>query len=165
MELSKLQNKILLNSPDRSIVMASAASGKTRLLTEKVRQLIKEGVEPSSIAVITFTNLAASELKQRLAADYKTGLFIGTIHALANFMLCSHGYDTKNFLNEEKFDMLFQMIHSHPDAIRHYQWILLDEAQDTSQEQFEFIFDMINPTHFFVCGDLKQCQPAGRKFC
>ena len=156
MELSNLQNKIL-NAPDnRIVVLSSAASGKTRLMTEKVRQLLRAGINPKEIAVITFTNMAASELRQRLGDDYKDGLFVGTIHALANYMLCSAGFSTKKAIENEEFDKLFEMVKAHPICIRHLEWILLDEGQDSDESQFEFLFKMINPDYFFIVGDIKQ---------
>lgn len=157
MKLSKLQEEIL-NSPDqKTIVLASAASGKTRLMTEKVRQLLREGIDPHEIAVITFTNMAATELKQRLGEDYKTGLFVGTVHSLANYFLTSAGIKTSSILDDEQFDELFLMVKANPSCIKHLQWILLDEAQDSDPLQFEFLFEMINPECFFICGDIKQC--------
>lgn len=156
MELSKLQNEILNAPYNKIIVMSSAASGKTRLMTEKVRQLLRAGVNPKEIAVITFTNMAAAELRQRLDIDYKEGLFVGTIHALANYMLCSSGFSTTKIIDNEKFDELFEMVEAHPACVKHYDWVLLDEAQDTDAQQFKFLLDMINPDHFFFCGDIKQ---------
>lgn len=161
MELSKLQNEILNAPHNRIVVLSSAASGKTRLMTEKVRQLLRAGVNPREIGVITFTNMAAAELRQRLGEDYKEGLFVGTIHALANYMLCRHGINTQKVLNNENFDQLFEMIEDNPASVDHMEWILLDEAQDTDEKQFRFLFDMINPDYFFIVGDVKQCQPEG----
>lgn len=156
MELSELQRSIIESPSNRSVVIASAASGKTCILTEKVRQLLRAGVDPKQIAVITFTNMAASELRQRLGADYKDGLFVGTIHALANYMLCSGGVSTRKVLDNEDFDKLFDMIKQHPTCVQHMEWILLDEAQDSDDMQFNFIFEMIKPDYFFVVGDEKQ---------
>lgn len=156
MELSILQQKILNAPNNKIVVLSSAASGKTRLMTEKVRQLLRAGVNPREIAVITFTNMAAAELKQRLGDDLKEGLFIGTIHALANYFLLSSGIKTDKVLDNEDFDALFDMVQDHPTCIRHMEWILLDEAQDSDPLQFKFLFDLINPDYFFVCGDIKQ---------
>ena len=114
MELSKLQTQILNAPHNRIVVLSSAASGKTRLMTEKVRQLLRAGVNPKEIAVITFTNMAASELRQRLGEDYKDGLFVGTIHALANYFLLSSGIKTDKVLDNEDFDKLFEMVEQHP---------------------------------------------------
>lgn len=156
MELSELQKNILNSPSNRSIVMSSAASGKTTLMTEKVRQLLRAGINPKEIAVITFTNMAAAELRQRLGKDYKDGLFVGTIHALANWMLLTSGIKTDKVLNNEEFDELFLMVEKNPTCIKHMEWVLLDEAQDTDEQQFRFIFDMINPDYFFIVGDIKQ---------
>ena len=148
MELSKLQTKILNAPSNRSIVLSAAASGKTRLMTEKVRQLLRAGVNPREIAVITFTNMAAAELRGRLGEDYVDGLFVGTIHALANWMLLSGGVKTTKILQDEEFDELFSLIKENPQCIRHMEWILLDEAQDSSESQFEFLFKTLNPDYF-----------------
>lgn len=129
----------------------------TRLMTEKVRQLLKNNVDPKEIAVITFTNIAAAELKERLGDDYKPGLFVGTIHALANYFLLSSGIKTGAILDNEEFDKLFSMVKQNPQCVKRLEWILLDEAQDSDELQFEFLFKMINPENFFICGDTKQC--------
>ena len=163
MELSALQNQILNSPSKKTVVLSSAASGKSRLLTEKVRQILRAGVNPRDIAAITFTNMAAGELKSRLGEDYKEGLYVGTIHGLANYMLCRGGVDTSKVLKDEDFDRLFHLIKMNPNVVIHLKWILLDEAQDSDSNQFEFMFKMINPECFFVCGDPKQCQPAGTK--
>lgn len=156
MELSKLQQSIIDAPYDKIVVMAAAASGKTRLMTEKVRQLLRAGINPKTIAVITFTNMAASELRQRLGADYKDGLFVGTIHGLANYYLLSSGISTNKILSDEKFDELFNLVEANPQCIRAVDYLILDEAQDTDELQFKFLLDMINPPHFFLCGDVRQ---------
>lgn len=156
MELSQLQKEILNAPYNKIVVLSSAASGKTFLMTEKVRQLLRAGVNPKEIAVITFTNMAAGELRQRLGDDYKDGLFVGTIHALANYFLLSSGIKTDKILNREDFDALFEMVEKHPNCIKSLEYILLDEAQDTDALQFKFLLEMINPHSFFFCGDCKQ---------
>ena len=156
MELSLLQEDIVNAPYDRIVVHASAACGKTRVMTEKVRQLLRSGVAPSEIAVITFTRLATSELRERLGKDNDNGMFVGTIHSLANQFLLSVGIDTDQLIEQAKFDDLFLLLKHNPNCVKHFQWVLLDEAQDSDDLQCEFIFDMINPKCFFVCGDPNQ---------
>ena len=65
-------------------LIAGAGSGKTRVLTEHVRWLIRQGIGPRRICAITFTNKAAGELVERLefAPDHNIPK-VSTIHSLA----------------------------------------------------------------------------------
>lgn len=67
----------------RILVVASAGSGKTRVLTERVRRLIERGVAPPSILCVTFTRNAAEEIKERLCdlPGIKEAC-IGTFHSV-----------------------------------------------------------------------------------
>lgn len=93
--LSEEQQKIVDSDADNIIVAAGAGSGKTRVLTERVRKLLMTNVNPKGIVVITFTNMAAEELQERLKdVPNIDKCFIGTIHSLANTLLSSkYNYD------------------------------------------------------------------------
>ena len=153
METSKLQEQIITTNESKVIVDSAAASGKTEMLTRRIQFLLDSGIDPSKIVAITFTNNAASEMYERLGRPI--GLFIGTVHSYCNFLLMSSGIDTRKLLNDERFDELFPLIKEHPECIRPIEHLLVDEAQDSTQEQFEF-FELLNPQNFMYFGDARQ---------
>jgi superfamily I DNA/RNA helicase/Zn-dependent peptidase ImmA (M78 family) len=70
------------NSPFQ--LQAGPGTGKTRTLVRRVESLLADGVDPMSILVLTFSNKAANELSERLAAHNPTAaaaMWIGTFHA------------------------------------------------------------------------------------
>ena len=81
-ELNPEQRRAVLTDDDRCLVVAGAGTGKTHMLVAKIRDLIRQGrAVPHEIAVVTFTNKAAGELRERLSD--LPGIEIGTIHHLA----------------------------------------------------------------------------------
>lgn len=103
-ELNPSQCDAVLYTEGDSMVIAGAGSGKTRVLTYKIAHLLEEGVEPWSILALTFTNKAAGEMKQRIAARVGENraryLWMGTFHSIFSRILRSEadkiGY-TSNF--------------------------------------------------------------------
>jgi hypothetical protein len=127
----------------------------THVVTERVRNLIKKGVAPDKIVVITFTNNAAEEMKARLGEDGK-GVFINTIHSYVNYILLSSGVNTRKYLDNEDFDKLFDLVKEYPYCIKEVEHLLLDEAQDSDELQIEFILDYVKPKNWFFVFDLNQ---------
>ena len=103
-ELNPSQCDAVLYTEGDSMVIAGAGSGKTRVLTYKIAHLLEEGVEPWSILALTFTNKAAGEMKQRIAARVGENraryLWMGTFHSIFSRILRAEsaliGY-TSNF--------------------------------------------------------------------
>ena len=97
---SRRMDVLSLNPPQRQavthekgplLIFAGAGSGKTRVLTMRIANLIQAGVtEPERILALTFTNKAAREMRSRLAEELgapQPGMWIGTFHAIAARML------------------------------------------------------------------------------
>lgn len=154
MELSTKQQQIVEAPESKVVVIAAAASGKTAILSERVKYLLNQGVDPKKIVVITFTNAAAEELSERVGRP--SGLFIGTIHAYANYLLLASGRSTSKYLDNEEFDKLFEAVKKHPDCTKEVEHLLLDESQDSNKLQFEFIFDYVKPKNYMLVGDFRQ---------
>jgi DNA helicase II / ATP-dependent DNA helicase PcrA len=88
---SEQQEKAIFAKDGSIYVKASAGSGKTRVLTERIRYLI--GKTKRKILALTFTNKAAEEIKDRLIEipDINNRLFIGTFHGFCQYVLENHG--------------------------------------------------------------------------
>lgn len=83
--LNPQQLEVVTANPGPVLVLAGAGSGKTRVLTYRIAYLIHElGVSPREILAMTFTNKAASEMKERIAkiTPIDKNLWIGTFHSI-----------------------------------------------------------------------------------
>jgi len=153
MELTQVQKQIIETEKPKVLVLSSAASGKSAVIVERIRYLLEQGVDPSKIVAITFTNNAASVMYERLGNP--NGLFIGTVHSYANYLLRGGAIDTSDIIQQERFDDLFEEIQKNPSCIKPIEFLLLDEAQDSTKQQFQF-FELINPDNYMYVGDIKQ---------
>ena len=84
--LNDKQHEAVVNTEGPCLVIAGAGSGKTKVLTHKIANLIEKGVKPWNILAITFTNKAANEMKARvqnlIGDDEAKDMWIGTFHSI-----------------------------------------------------------------------------------
>ena len=64
------QEAVISSKHNRIVCLACAGSGKTTVLIERVNRLISEGISHNHILILTFTNAAAHEMKQRYCFKY-----------------------------------------------------------------------------------------------
>ncbi len=115
-ELNPQQLAAVTSPPGPALVLAGAGSGKTRTLTYRVAYLLENGVEPSHILLLTFTNKASREMLQRvgsLVPHDLSDLWGGTFHSIGNRLLRRHpleaGYrEGFNVMDREDADSLLQ---------------------------------------------------------
>jgi DNA helicase-2/ATP-dependent DNA helicase PcrA len=95
-ELNPIQQGAAKNTEGPELILAGAGSGKTRVLTYRVAYIISEKKVPADqILVVTFTNKAAGEMKERiLKLIGKTSIqpLMGTFHSICAKILRREGY-------------------------------------------------------------------------
>lgn len=90
--LNSQQQAAVAHSVGPALVLAGAGSGKTTVLTNRVAWLITNNIAAQNILLVTFTNKAATEMKQRVLKLTGHSLpFAGTFHSLAAKILRSDG--------------------------------------------------------------------------
>jgi DNA helicase-2/ATP-dependent DNA helicase PcrA len=114
-ELEGDARKAVLHRQTPLQIIASAGSGKTEVVSQRVVKLLESGEPPNSIVAFTFTERAAESLKQRVEQrvearlgkafiDRLNGCFIGTIHSYCFRLLQEHvtEYEAYDVLDDNK---------------------------------------------------------------
>ena len=175
-------------------VIAGAGSGKTTVLIERIKEILRSGADPKKILAITFTRKAAGELSERIG---RNDLTIKTFDAFCYEIVNDHlkkdiyivgktpfkeselvqfnnydvslrlgdkpkGYDDYVSFKEEERKMDFNDVeYLALDAIKNlnlsFDYILIDEFQDTNLLQYEIFKHLIKDhTKTFIVGDPDQ---------
>jgi DNA helicase-2/ATP-dependent DNA helicase PcrA len=122
--LTPEQQKVIDHRDGHLQVIACAGAGKTEAISRRVSSLIEGGVEPAQIVAFTFTERAATGLKNRITRrvaeskgqdflDRLSPMFVGTIHAYCLHMLQDHVPEFGNFdiLDEDRLAGLLSREH------------------------------------------------------
>lgn len=100
--LNEQQKQAVIHKEGSMLVLAGAGSGKTRVLTARISNLVQSGVNPYSIMAVTFTNKAAKEMQARLSSilgeDVVKKMWVGTFHNICGRILRQ---DLVNYKNPE----------------------------------------------------------------
>jgi DNA helicase-2/ATP-dependent DNA helicase PcrA len=117
--LNEKQKEAVVYTEGPLLIVAGAGAGKTKTITHRIIHLIHQGIAPSSILAVTFTNKAAKEMRDRvlhLLEDRVHGSasgdqipFISTFHALGVYIIKQHANLiglTKHFAIADEHDAL-----------------------------------------------------------
>ena len=89
--LNEQQNEAVLERNGSILVLAGAGSGKTKVLTSRIANLVKSGISPNDVLAVTFTNKAAKEMQARLSnylgEDVVKRMWVGTFHNICGRIL------------------------------------------------------------------------------
>lgn len=97
-QLNENQKEAVVEKYGSLLVLAGAGSGKTKVLTSRIVNLVKSGVSPYKILAVTFTNKAAKEMRERLSTmlgdDVVKKMWVGTFHSICGRIL---RFDIENY--------------------------------------------------------------------
>src|SRR3989338_3640347 len=92
--LNKEQKEAALHAKGPLLIIAGAGAGKTKTITHRIVNLIKNGVAPENILAVTFTNKAAKEMRERIVAEIQKNArgqdkipFVSTFHSLGVYII------------------------------------------------------------------------------
>ncbi|MFN3739480.1 MAG: ATP-dependent helicase [Thermodesulfovibrionales bacterium] len=114
--------RLAVEAPQQPVlVVAGPGTGKTLIIVRRIAYLITKGISPDEIVAITFTNRAASELKDRIKAFHGdlNGLFAGTFHLFGLRIIKEITQEAFSIINrEEQVDLVKRLSGSErPSAI------------------------------------------------
>lgn len=103
--LNPAQTQAVAHTDGPLLIMAGAGSGKTKVLTCKIAALLEKGISPYNILAITFTNKAATEMRQRvdnMIGEKAKYVWLSTFHSFCarflRFEIEALGIYKKNFV-------------------------------------------------------------------
>ena len=101
--LDEDQRKVILTDEDYCLVVAGAGAGKTTTVAAKVKYLVeKKNIKPEEILVVSFTNKAVGELREKINKDLGIDCPITTFHSTGNAILHKDSEEKLNIVQNEK---------------------------------------------------------------
>ncbi len=170
-ELNQEQLDAVTHGDGACLVLAGAGSGKTRTITYRVAYLLEQGVPPSSILLLTFTNKAAKEMRERiesLLGASANEIWGGTFHSIGARILrrlAKHvGYepnfsildqeDSRNLIKAVMKDMKIDpKVRRFPTA--KVVMNIMSYARNT-QSSIEDALDLKHPNFLELSGDIEE---------
>ena len=155
------QKAVVCAEPEGNVlVLASAGSGKTRVLVHRVAHLIETGHDPQDFCVLTFTNAAANELQARIASLLHVEVLVGTFHSVAARILDEEQDPFAHV--DEVLTHFLHLLRSDSKKAR-FPFVFIDEAQDLNAAQALLVVELAKSAkHLILAGDDDQSIYAFR---
>lgn len=108
-DLDEDQRRVILTDEDYCLVIAGAGAGKTTTVAAKVKYLVeKKQIDPSQILVVSFTNKAVEELRDKVNRDLNIACPIATFHSTGNAILRKQNPEPLNIVDSSKLYYVLQ---------------------------------------------------------
>lgn len=150
MNFHQTQQKAIEHKEGPAIVIAGPGSGKTTVITHRIQHLIEHHqVKDTNILVITFTNAAAKEMKERFGSLFgkPNGVNFGTFHSVFfRILKLAYGFDAGNIIRE---DQKIQFIR---ESVNKLNFEIEDEADLTVSVLNEISYvkgEMLQLDHYY----------------
>lgn len=103
------QRRVVLTDEDHCLVIAGAGAGKTTTVAAKVKYLVERNeIDPKQILVISFTNKAVSELREKINHDLQIDCPIATFHSTGNAILRKQSEEKLSIVDSYKLYYVIQ---------------------------------------------------------
>jgi DNA helicase-2/ATP-dependent DNA helicase PcrA len=156
-DLTSAQREAVTHIEGPLLILAGAGSGKTRVITRRVAYLLQQGVRPSNILAITFTNKAAGEMRQRVEALVPgCRVWISTFHSLGARLI-------RQYADRFNLDRNFT-IYDQGERTRQVKLALEDAGVDNARFTPETIQHAISKAKNQLLGPERYAQRAGDFF-
>ena len=107
--LDEDQRRVVLTDEDYCLVIAGAGAGKTTTVAAKVKYLVeKQNIKPEEILVVSFTNKAVEELKDKIQKQLRIDCPITTFHASGNAILHKQNDEKLNIVQNDKLYFILE---------------------------------------------------------
>lgn len=118
MQKNNAQEEAIRTVYGQLLLVSCPGSGKTTTMLRRINHMIKEGVDPASILMVTFTEAAAKEMKKRFMETYGDApVTFCTIHSLCVRIMHVAGLHSYHIMDSSEID---SALRSASSAIKHY---------------------------------------------
>ena len=168
-QFNEQQTKAIEAKGNNVLVSASAGTGKTALLVERIiRMVCEDNIDVTQLLILTFTEAAAAELKLKIEKELKSknntnqlahldDAYISTFHAMCNRLLKENGkeYQFKKVINiadkrilqdlkQEAFNKLYDEVYQEPE-FKNLEWYFNEKLYN-----FKSLFEVLYNTNSLV---------------
>lgn len=165
LDLNRRQCEAIIKNDNYNQVIAAAGTGKTLVLTYRIKYLVDKGVAPNRIVALTYTKEASKEMKIRLKENFNiTDVKVSTIHSFAYKIVQNNSKQKLSVVGDNEIKNIIENIlkrflkeDDNPFLYNYYQFLKYDEVDYITEEDFEdkseYVAEMKNKKYHTLKGE------------